>query len=404
VTGFENENLLTICLDRVRGAVLWRHAVDRKRSSQYHPMNGPASPTPVSDGKNVYVFFGDFGLIALGLDGQERWKLPMGPFDNGNGVGSSPVLAGDKLLMLCDQDVGSFFIAVDKNTGEQKWRVERPEYTRGFSTPILYRPNGGALQVIVTGSVQLTAYDVETGQQVWWVRGLPWQMKSTPVMDSGNIYIHGVAGEGQLEQVPPFEQMLAKLDANGDGKLSKAESRDPLIQKWWAVMDVDRDGQLDARDWKIFRDREVSRNAVFSFRLGGRGDMTQASLRWSYDKAVPAVPSPLLYQKVLYILKEGGILTTLDPSTGNVFKQSRLAGALGEYFASPVAADNKVFTLSHEGKLAILRPGAQWEILTVNDLREECWSTPAISDHCLFIRTSRAIYCFSNRDLRNMQL
>lgn len=122
--------------------------------------------------------------------------------------------------------------------------------------------------------------------------------------------------------------------------------------------------------------------------------MTETSLRWYYEKAVPAVPSPLLYRNVLYVLKEGGILTTLDPMTGKLFKQSRLTGALGEYFASPVVADDKVFALSHEGKLTALRTGAQWDILTVNDLGEECWATPAIVGRSLFVRTVSAIYNF----------
>jgi len=103
----------------------------------------------------------------------------------------------------------------------------------------------------------------------------------------------------------------------------------------------------------------------------------------------------LLYENVLYILKEGGILTTLDPTTGNVLKQSRLAGAPGEYFASPIAASGQIYLLSYEGKLIVLKPGAQWEILAVNDLAEESWATPAFSDRSLFVRTSKAIYCVS---------
>lgn len=186
------------------------------------------------------------------------------------------------------------------------------------------------------------------------------------------------------------------FDANQDQKLSKTEgSTDPVIRKWWGTMDVSGDGLLELREWKIFRDRSLSRNAVFGFRLGGKGDMTSTNLLWRYDKAVPAVPSPLLYQNVLYILKEGGVLTTLDPATGSVLKQSRLTGALGEYFASPIAASDQIYLLSYEGKLIVLKPGAQWEILAVNDLAEESWATPAFSDRCLFVRTSKAIYCLS---------
>src|SRR5688572_7490718 len=160
--------------------------------------------------------FLDYGLIALSLNGQERWTLPLGPFDNSNGMGSSPILANDKLLVLCDQNVGSFLLAVDKTNGQQMWKAERPDFTNGYSTPILYKPDIGSLQVIVAGSVRLTAYDIQTGQEVWWVRGLPWQMKSTPVIDRGSLFIHGVAGDGQWVQVSTFEEPLQRLDTNQD--------------------------------------------------------------------------------------------------------------------------------------------------------------------------------------------
>jgi outer membrane protein assembly factor BamB len=398
LTAFENDDLLTICVDPLTGHVLWRHATRRRHSGSYHKMNSAATPSPVSDGKNVYVFFGDYGLVALSLDGQPHWTLPLGPFDNSNGMGSSPILAGNKLLVLCDQNVGSFFLAVDKTTGRQEWRAERPGYTNGYSTPIRYKPDRGALQAIVAGSVRLTAYDVETGREVWWVRGLPWQMKSTPVIDKAHLYIHGVAGDGQWPEAPTYEQILQRLDGDQDGKLSKAESdSDPLVRKWWGTLDVNADGRVDAREWKIFQERGLSRNAVFGFRLGGKGDMTDTNLLWRYDKAVPAVPSPLLYRNVLYVLKEGGILTTLDPGTGKVLKQSRLEGAPGEYFASPIVGSGQIYLLSHEGKLIVLQPGGEWKILSINDLAEECWATPAFSDQCLFVRTSKALHCLSIR-------
>src|SRR5439155_15144126 len=127
----------TICLERATGKVLWRRDVPRPRRQPLQPNNSPASPSAVTDGKNVYVFFTDFGLISFGPDGQERWRHPLGPFNNPFGMGASPVLAGNTLLMNCDSETGSFLIAVDKDTGAQKWRVERPDATRGFSTPLL---------------------------------------------------------------------------------------------------------------------------------------------------------------------------------------------------------------------------------------------------------------------------
>ena len=120
----------------------------------------------------------------------------------------------------------------------------------------------------------------------------------------------------------------------------------------------------------------------------------QLSFQWRYQKSLPNVPSPLLYKDVLYLMKEGGILTALDPLTGKVLKQGRLQGALGDYFASPVAADDKVFTVSHEGKVTVLKPGGQWEVLAINDLGEDCNATPAIADGRLYIRTRSTLYCF----------
>ncbi|MEW5977680.1 MAG: PQQ-binding-like beta-propeller repeat protein [Acidobacteriota bacterium] len=402
LTAYEPTKLWVLCLDRSSGKTLWRKEVPKNRSEELHKANSPASPTPVTDGKNVYAFFTDFGLISFTSDGEERWRLPLGPFNNPFGLGASPVLANDKVLMICDQESGSFFIAVDQDTGEVKWRVERPEYTRGFATPILYQPREGGLQVLVSGSLQLTAYSVETGREVWWLRGLTWQMKSTPVMNDHTIYVHGWAGgadEGQQEEVSAFQEVLAKWDRNQDGRLSKEEISDEKITRDWQSMDLDRDGGLGERDWRFYRARRSARNAVLAFRLGGQGDMTEKSFLWRYQKSLPNVPSPLLYDNILYLMKEGGILTALDASTGTVLKQARLTGALGDYFASPVAADGKLYTISHEGKASVIRPGSDWEVLAVNDLGDSCNATPAIAEGCLYVRTHGMLYCFGTPEI-----
>jgi outer membrane protein assembly factor BamB len=129
---------------------------------------------------------------------------------------------------------------------------------------------------------------------------------------------------------------------------------------------------------------------------GGRGDLTDKAVIWRYEKGLPNIPSPLLYKNVLYLLREGGILTALNPATGEVLKQGCLQGALDPYFASPVAADDKIFTVSLNGKLAALKAGAEWEILSVGDLGEECWATPASADGRLYVRTVSAICCFGS--------
>lgn len=397
LTAIEAGKLFTFCLDRVTGRILWRREAPRPRTEKLHVNNSPASPSPLTDGRNVYVFFTDFGLLSFGPDGNERWRLPLGPFNNPMGMAASPVLAGDRIVLVCDGESGSFALAVGKDDGLVKWRAERPDATRGFSTPLLYQPAQGPLQALVTGSYRMTAYDVQTGEPVWWVGRLTWQLKPTPVMSKDRIYILGWAGEaddGQQEDVEPFEGVLKRWDSNGDGLLSKAEIPDKRITKDWESVDLDRDGVLGARDWSLYRTRRAAHNAVNAFRLGGRGDMTEKNFLWDYTKSLPNAPSPLLYRDVLYLLKEGGILTALDPVSGAVTRQARVTGAPGAYFSSPVAADGKIYAANEEGKMAVIKAGREWELIRVNDLGDECHSTPAIADGALYVRTHGALYCF----------
>ncbi|MCI0665366.1 MAG: PQQ-binding-like beta-propeller repeat protein, partial [Acidobacteria bacterium] len=267
VTAFQSNKLIVICLDRASGKRIWQREMTKPRSQELHKSNSPASPSPVTDGQNVYAFFTDFGLISFDADGKERWRLPLGPFNNPFGMGTSPILAEGNLLLNCDSETDSFFLAVDKNTGKVKWRQERPEATRGFATPVLYQPAKGSLQVLVAGSLRLSAYEVATGREVWWIRGLTWQIKPTPVFGRDSLYILGWAGgadPGQQEDVPPLEEILKKLDANKDGKLAKEELDDQRIKKDWESFDLDRDGFLNDRDWRAYRAKRSVQNGVLA--------------------------------------------------------------------------------------------------------------------------------------------
>jgi outer membrane protein assembly factor BamB len=401
VTAYDGEKLLVIALNRVDGKIVWQRETLRPRKQELHKSNSPASPSVVADGNAVYAFFTDFGLLAFSLEGKELWRLPLGPFNNPFGMGASPILADDKLLLNCDSESGSFFLAVNKKTGKVFYRIERPEATRGFSTPILFKPAQAPLQVLVAGSLRLSAYDVATGKERWFLRGLTWQIKPTPVMGKGMLYVLGWAGgadPGQQETIPPFAEMLGKYDADKDGKLSKTEVPDPKMAKSWVDFDLDRDGTLGDRDWRSYQDRRSVVNGIQAFALEPsmnlQGDMTDKLFRWRFEKMLPNTPSPLLYQDVLYLLKEGGILTALDATTGKEIKRGRLTGALGDYYASPVASDGKLFALSEEGKLTVLKAGGEWEILSVNDLGEAAHATPAIADGKVYVRTHKTLYCF----------
>jgi outer membrane protein assembly factor BamB len=401
LTGFDQDRLLTMALDRHTGRVLWRQAAPRLRKQVIErPANGPASASPVSDGRNVYVFFQDFGLLAYGPDGQEIWRLPLGPFTNPFGHGASPVLAGNTLLMNIDQDVGSFLLAVEKDSGHVLWRTERPIAQRGYATPVLCRGSDGD-QVIVAGSYRLSAYDIRSGRELWWIRRLPWQVKPTPVVAGEHIYFVTYSGEsdpGQQETVPPFQEALAKLDVNKDGKLSKDEVPDPAAKaRFDEYLDLDDTGYLEERDWTQYRERRLGENALRAYRLGGTGDVTDTHLLWKHSRTLPNVPSPLVYRDVLYTLKEGGILTSFDIRTGDIVKQARLAGALGDYYASPVAGDGKIYTVSEEGKASVIEAGREWRVLKVNDLEDGCKGTPAIAGGMLYVRTYGTLYCFAKK-------
>ena len=398
VTGVEDERLFTYSLERSSGDILWRREAPRPRNQELQENNHPASPTPASDGDNVFVFFADFGLLGYDANGDELWRLPLGPFNNPFGHGSSPIVVGDVVIQVCDQDSGAFMVAVDKRTGAIRWRTERAHAQRGYATPIVYEPEDGDVQVLVIGSYQLDAYDVTTGERRWWIHGLPWQIKPTPVMSASAIYFVTSAGEsdpGEQEIVPPFADALAQFDEDGNGKLSKNELVDErAIRRFDEYLDLDDTGFLEERDWEQFRTRRQGMNSLWAYRLGGEGDVTDDNFMWNDASTLPNVPSPLLYEGVLYTLKEGGILTSFDPETGEMLKRARLRGALGAYYASPVAADGKLYTVSEEGNVAVVRAGASWELLTVNRLFEGSQSTPAIVDDTLYIRTYDALYSF----------
>ena len=169
-------------------------------------------------------------------------------------------------------------------------------------------------------------------------------------------------------------------------------------------LDGNNDGFIERAEYNFVRDSTVGGHGVTAVRLSGHGgssqvklagDLTTSNVAWNVKKSYPSIPSPLIYQGVMYLMKEGGIVSSLDPANGQVLKQGRTPDALEEYYASPVAADGKIFVISASGKVTVLKAGAQWEILSMNDLDEEVWATPAIAGNNLYIRTRSALYSFA---------
>lgn len=399
LTASEGDDLITICLSRTSGKVQWRRSIRAPKREAQHGLNHRAAPTPVTGGKTVFVFFADFGLAAYGLDGNQLWQLPLGPFNSQHGIVASPVYADGKVILVCDQDTSAYVMAVDAESGKIVWKTPR-EVINGYSTPIIYRPASGPAQIIAPGSYQLTAYSIVDGKPLWFVRGLTCQPKSAPTISGDIVYFNGwTTGNDAGEQVdlPPFAEVIAAADANHDGKLSPPE----LPKPWqptgtWRAVDLDRDGFLNEREWTFFRTRRASRNGLFAVKLGGSGDVTDTHVLWRFEKSLPDVATPLVYNDVVFLFRSGGIATTLNARTGNVIKQARLTGALEDYYASPIGVDGKVYIASEHGKIVVLRAAGAWEILSINEFDEDIYATPAISEDKMYIRTRGALYAIGS--------
>jgi len=392
LTAAENSQLITLKISRQSGQIAWRRTLPQTRSENRHKLNNPASPSPVTDGTNVFAFFSDFGLISYGPDGNERWRLPLPPFANFHGMGASPILSGNTLVLVCDQDSESFLLAVDKNTGKQLWRTPRPSVVHGFATASIFRD-----QVIVPGSYLLASYDLKTGQELWTVRGLSWQIKATAIVHGDTIYATGWApgaDPGQAKPLPDFNEACKQADANHDGLLANAELPPAFKHSGsWSAIDLNNDGFLNAREWGFYRARREANNVIIAVKPGNaRGDITATHVAWKHQRMVPEVPSPLLLDGILYTIKTGGILTSMDAATGEIKKSARVQGAIDGYYASPIAAAGKLFLFSEQGKAAVLKPGAEWELLHVNDFDEPIYATPAIAGNRLYIRTASALF------------
>ena len=398
VTGVRDKQLVTFAIDRTRGTVIWERVAPAEAKAPVDKRNNPASPSVAVDTNGVYVFFPDFGLVAYDTAGKDLWKMPLGPFNNIYGMGSSPVVINGMVILSCDQSVGSFVMAVDARTGALRWKTPRPEAKSGHATPILWRAADGRDEILIPGSFLLTAYDAATGAKRWWVRGLCFEIKSTPVISGDTLFINGY-GSGENEPgkkivVPSADEVWPKADADNNGVLSRNEFPKYSADFWFDVADLNTNGTLTKDEWEYYRAALDSENGLLAIKLGGNGDVTDGAIRWKYQRSIPQLPSPLIYKDVLYMVNDGGIVTTLNPQTGTLIKQGRLTGALGAYFASPIAADGHVFFVSEPGVVAVLPPSGDLTPLVVNDLKEDTFATPAVADGRLYVRTTRALWAF----------
>jgi outer membrane protein assembly factor BamB len=326
------QRFVLLALDRETGKVVWeRVARENKPHEGTHQDGTWASASPVTDGEVVIAHFGSNGLYAYDLDGKLLWSKDLGDMEtrNGFGEGSSPALHGEALVVVWDHEGDSFVVALDKRSGQERWRQPRDEVT-SWATPLIVE-RGGKTQVVVSATNRVRSYDLATGKVLWEAAGMTTNTIPSPVEKDGVVYaMSGFRGNNLL---------AIRLDG-AQGDITGTES-----------------------------------------------------VLWTYDRDTPYVPSPLLYGDQLYFLKHNrGILSALDAKTGVVrFGPERLEGIEGVY-ASPVGAGGRIYVVGRNGVSVVLKHGPKLEVLATNTLEDEFDASPAVAGDELFLRGQKYLY------------
>jgi outer membrane protein assembly factor BamB len=394
LTASTEKELSILCIDSATGELRWKRSLERAHVADRYNGTDSAVATPVTDGENVYVFFQELGLVSFDADGKQRWLFPLGPFNSYYGVAASPILAGDTLLLPCDTQSGGFLLAVGKDDGQERWRADRSEFRDSWATPVLYPSVEEPTEVILFGDRNLRGYRVDTGEETWCVKGVGAGPVSSPVLYEELLFI--CTPHHAEQPMPSFDVILLGVDKDGDGKISEEEAKATQLADHFGWFDAANDGSIDREEWDSVVAAMSTRNyGLIAFDLGTLNEDQPPTELWRHKRNLPQITTPLFYEGVLYLATKGGILTSLDPVTGDVHHRARLGEGLGECFPSPIAGDGKVYIAGNDGQVAVLEAGAVWKVLAVNDLAEEINATPAIGgDGALFVRTKSMLYCF----------
>ncbi len=331
----DGRELFAVCVDCKTGKIVHDVKVfDVESPERIAPVNSYASPTPAIERGRVYVHYGTYGTACLDTaTGKTVWSRRDLTCDHHMGPGSSPILHGGLLIFHVDAIDVQYVVALDKTTGETKWKTDRSidysrihRYTRkGFCTPRVIEV-GGRAEMISPCSRAVFAYDPATGEELWKVRTSGWSMVARPLFGHGLVF---------------------------------------------AVVDYDHP-QL----WAI--------------RPDGRGDVTEEKVVWRLDSGVPSTPSLLLIDDVLMMVSDDGIVSCVEAKTGDVVWKERLGG---NFSAAPIYADRRVYLFSQEGKTTVLRPGRRFDVLAENDLDgQQLMASPAVSGKAIFVRTRTDLY------------
>ncbi|MHC4426524.1 MAG: outer membrane protein assembly factor BamB family protein, partial [Planctomycetota bacterium] len=415
VTARSGKSLETICIDRGNGKIKWRRSVEPEKLEKINNSNSHAAPTPVCDGKSVYVYFGSFGLIAYDLEGGEVWNKPLAIPDVYHGSAASPVLANNMVVINCDQFKGAYILAVNRDTGETIWRQERQMDSAGWSTPVL-RGHGNEQELVVLGGGHLISYDLKDGRKRWWFDNLPavYGAALTPVYAEDTFFVAVAVGKSgdpvNPIELPDFKELLEMHDSDKDNRLVQAEIPEDLsliyrrgpemtgVKSRFSELDTDQDGAIGEAEWsKVVIDAKDTppsqTDALLAIRSGGKDDVSQSHEQWRVNEGIGQIASPLFYQGRVYLVKHGGNVTCFDAKTGDKIYGDR-AGPRTYYFASPVAADSKIYFCSQNGAVIVVQAEDKFKILAQNKIRERIYATPALVDGKIYLRTDKNMYAF----------
>ncbi len=398
--------------------------------------DGPALPAEFNDQKNLIwkteigkgnsspciwgnrLFLTAFEgktLQVLCLDketGKQIWerRLPAPPV-NMYGTASSPILAGGRLVFFVDMRKDSWIEAADPKTGETIWKTDREGFTGSWSTPLHWK-NGGVDEIVIYGIWWMKGYDLKDGTERWSLPGLTDEPCITPVIGGGLIYLtsYNMKNNPEVLGLPYFSDLLDEYDTNKDGQLSREEIKDNKsvlsrydadgegdhpLRGFFRYLDEDRSGNITEKEWAkmiSFLDSFEQENALLAVRPGAYGG-TETKVEWRHSYGVPECPSPLHYEDLVYLVKNGGIISCLEAKTG-VLKYQQKLGAGGPFYSSPVVGDGKVYAASARGVVAVFQAGEELNVVARDNLGERIMATPAIVGGRIFIRTEKSLFAF----------
>jgi outer membrane protein assembly factor BamB len=322
--------------------------------------------------------------------------------------------------MALDGDGGSSrLLAVNRGNGEAIWQQPRSLFKAGWSTPMIWR-HGQTEELIVLGSRRLTSYEPSTGEEMWWAGGFPQETVGIPVAGDGLLFAGAAAlggrGDDILDAAGTWKMTVDEFDRNRDNQIQRNEmtqgfafiqrpelpkdnpgyglpvrSMDSLLK----MFDRDKNEIISEAEWMLTMSgfAAISQPALVAIRPGAKQDARQSHLAWEIRRGIPETPSMLFCMGKLYLLRDGGVLTCLEASTGRELFRERI-GAAGQYVASPVAAGDKVITASVKGIVTVIHIDDNLMILARNDFGEEIFATPAVTDNTIYVRTTGCLYAF----------